>query len=441
MDDITLRQLISTIRDGQTRIPAFQRGFVWEPERVAFLMDSLYKSYPVGSLLLWRTRERLSFEKKLGPFDLPEPKADYPVDYILDGQQRATSIFGVFQTELTASGDDGWTHVYFDLHSAADVQGTQFVVLGNTDYDKERYFPLKTLFDTVAYRKATKDLSEEVAERIDKVQAVFKEARIPIQLIDTEDKATVAIVFERINQTGVPLDILQLLTAWTWSQDFLLQKQFEDLSGELRPFGFDEVGEDSNLLLRCCASVLTGKPLTESLIRVPGAEVRNRFEEVMSGVRGAIDFLRDNLKVQSLKNLPYSNLLIPLTVFFSSAPGKQIRMTHEQRETILRWFWRTCFAKRYNSQPYKNLETDVQEMAKLRQGLPNALGNFQFSKIDSAMFENEIFRINNVVSKTFVLMLAQKDPLSFISGQPISLREALKEYNRNEFNSKRKREH
>lgn len=265
------------------------------------------------------------------------------------------------------------------------------------------------------------------------MQAVFKEARIPVQLIDTEDKTTVAIVFERVNQRGVPLDILQLLTAWTWSHDFLLQKQFEELSGELRPFGFDEVGEDSNLLLRCCSSVLTGKPLTENLIKVTGAEVRDRFDEVMRGVRGAIDFLRDNLKVQSLKNLPYSNLLIPLTVFFSNKPNTQVRMTDTQRNTILRWFWRSCFAKRYNSQPYKNLEIDVQEMAKLKRGDPNALGQFPFSQVDKSLFEREIFRLNNVTSKTFVLMLAQQDPRSFISGQSISLRDSLKEYNRNEF--------
>ncbi|ARO88034.1 DUF262 domain-containing protein [Nitrosospira lacus] len=82
------------------RIPAFQRGFVWEPDRVAYLMDGIYKGFPFGSLLFWRTKEELKTERDLGPFKLPPPVEDYPVDYVLHGQQRITSIFGVFQTEL-----------------------------------------------------------------------------------------------------------------------------------------------------------------------------------------------------------------------------------------------------------------------------------------------------------------------------------------------------
>ena len=82
--------------------PSFQRGFVWEPEKVAFFIDSLYKGYPIGSLLFWRTNIRLENERQLGNYSLPEPTKGYPLDYVLDGQQRITSIFSVFQTELTA---------------------------------------------------------------------------------------------------------------------------------------------------------------------------------------------------------------------------------------------------------------------------------------------------------------------------------------------------
>lgn len=83
MDTITIREILDQILRGQIRIPAFQRGFVWEPDRVAYLMDSIYKRYPFGSLLFWRTREQLKVEKDLGPFKLPDPKVDYPVDSFL----------------------------------------------------------------------------------------------------------------------------------------------------------------------------------------------------------------------------------------------------------------------------------------------------------------------------------------------------------------------
>jgi uncharacterized protein with ParB-like and HNH nuclease domain len=95
MADLSIRSILNQIPAGQIRVPAFQRGFVWDADMVAFLMDSIYKGYPFGSILLWRTKEQLRFERKLGPFALPERDPDLPIDYVLDGQQRLTSIFGV----------------------------------------------------------------------------------------------------------------------------------------------------------------------------------------------------------------------------------------------------------------------------------------------------------------------------------------------------------
>ena len=100
VNTITIRQLLQRITDGEVRVPAFQRDFVWEPDRVQFLMDSIYKGYPIGTVLFWRTKEQLLHDRDLGPFTLPDPKAQYPIDYVLDGQQRLTSIFAPFQTEL-----------------------------------------------------------------------------------------------------------------------------------------------------------------------------------------------------------------------------------------------------------------------------------------------------------------------------------------------------
>jgi uncharacterized protein with ParB-like and HNH nuclease domain len=48
---VTIRQLLQRIDDGEIRIPAFQREFAWEPDRVQFLMDSIFKGYPIGTVL------------------------------------------------------------------------------------------------------------------------------------------------------------------------------------------------------------------------------------------------------------------------------------------------------------------------------------------------------------------------------------------------------
>jgi hypothetical protein len=356
METITIREILDQVVRGQIRIPAFQRGFVWEPDRVAYLMDSMHKRYPFGSLLFWRTKEKLKVERDLGPFKLPDPKADYPIDYVLDGQQRVTAVFGVFQTELKMVNAVGWEDIYFDLNADVNAQDPQFVALSNEELDPARHFPLKTIFDTTAYRKATKDFDDATAKRIDDMQAKFKEAQIPLQLSNTDDKATVAIIFERVNRQGVPLDTLQLLSAWTWSEDFQLQEQFAELSEALGPFGFAEVGEDTNLLLRCCAAVLVKDATPEALMTLNGQAVRENFTRILNGVKGAVDYLRSNFNVFSLDNLPFSTVLVPLSVFFAVEGNQEIKYTDEQRRAINRWFWRSAFSRRYSAGVLRNLK-------------------------------------------------------------------------------------
>jgi hypothetical protein len=432
MESITIREILDQVSRGQIRIPAFQRGYVWEPDRVAYLMDSIYKRYPFGSLLFWRTDAKLRIERDLGPFQLPEPKADYPVDYVLDGQQRITSIFGVFQTELKPLSAVAWQDIYFDLDAPANAQDSQFVALQKSEVVEGRHFPLAALFDTVSYRKATKDLADDVATRVDDLQAIFKETRIPLQMSTTNDKATVAIIFERVNRQGVPLDTLQLLSAWTWSEDFQLQEQFADLSEELAPFGFEDVGGDTNLLLRCCAAVLAGDASPEALMGLNGPTVRGSFNRVLNGVRYAIDYLRQQFNVHSLANLPFPTVLVPLAVYFAVDGNAESRYSDQQRRSINRWFWRTAFSRRYSSGVLRNLKTDIDEMASLRDGKPGSLGLFP-AKVDPQFFTENIFGMGNVNTKTFILMLAQNAPMSFVSGAPISLAETLKASNRAEF--------
>ncbi|WP_210414531.1 DUF262 domain-containing protein [Leptospira gomenensis] len=161
----TIRQLVEKILAGQIRIPSFQRGYVWEPELVAYLMDSIYKGYPFGNLLFWKTKEFLKYEKKIGPFEEIKKEAGLPIDYVLDGQQRITSIFGVFQNELRPIEESLNFEIYYDFVSQTDAQETQFFALRDEDVDITRHFPLKCLFDSVKYREAT--------EKIDKSKITF----------------------------------------------------------------------------------------------------------------------------------------------------------------------------------------------------------------------------------------------------------------------------
>jgi hypothetical protein len=432
-EPINIRKIIEELIAGRMRVPNFQRGFVWDPERVAYLMDSIYKGYPFGSILLWRTKQELSHERNLGPFNLPQNDPEYPTDYILDGQQRITSIFGVFQTDIVLNEPPLWSRIFYDFGTSENAQESSFIALDQKDVDLTRHFPLNCFFDPVLYRKETARYTDnKLVARIDKIQARFKEALIPVQTMVTEDKTAVAIVFERVNQRGVELDTVQLLSAWTWSGDFDLNHKFEELAEQLQPFGFSGVGENKNLLLRCCSAVIAADPSPEALIALNGSKVRSSFPQVMTGIKGAIDFLRKNLHIELLDNLPYDNLLVPLAVFYANDENKQHRISSAQRKEILRWFWLTCFSRRYNSQPVKNLKEDVIAFGNLKAGKNKVLTDSELD-VGAAFFTANVFRINSVLSRTFVLMLAQNRPTSFISGNTIDLRKALKAYNRHEF--------
>ena len=101
-----IANLAALKRDGRLHLPDLQRGFVWSADRVRALHDSLYRSYPVGALLLWEPKWEGEAPFSTRPWDIcppdevtfrgtPEPtRPVLPGSlFVLDGQQRLTSIF------------------------------------------------------------------------------------------------------------------------------------------------------------------------------------------------------------------------------------------------------------------------------------------------------------------------------------------------------------
>lgn len=431
MAALFIEEIIAKLKRGELRIPAFQRGFVWSPDDVAFLMDSIYKSYPFGGVLLWRTKNKLAQERALGPFLIPEPTADYPIDYVLDGQQRITSILGVFATDLPKTDAVEWRDIYFDMQSGDDTQSSQFLALGFDEVQLDRHFPLNIIFDSTAYRKATNGFDAPLAERLDDLKKRFQQAQLPYSMVETEEKPKIAIVFERINRKGVPLDTFQLLSAWTWSEEFELKQQFEELAGELEPFGFDGIGEDTDLLLRCTAAVLIGKESAESLLNVTGTQVRDALPSIKKGLKAAIDFLKVNMRIEKFSNLPYPTSLIPLTAFFAGPENEQSALTNEQVKTLKHWFWRSVFARRYSSATKRNLEADIREAKRLRAG-SSVLGQFE-SSASASLFTDRRFIAGTVDTKAFILMLAANSPKSIVNGGDVHIGKVLAAGNKSEF--------
>jgi hypothetical protein len=130
-----LRDLITGVKKGEIKIPKFQRRFVWADEQALNLLDSIASTYPVGSLLLWRTQNKLAAERGLGEFLLPKTDDMSPTDYVLDGQQRLTVIYSCLGA---LESDPGFQVVY-------DLSAERFIQRGEHRQDQ---FPLRILFDT-----------------------------------------------------------------------------------------------------------------------------------------------------------------------------------------------------------------------------------------------------------------------------------------------------
>jgi uncharacterized protein with ParB-like and HNH nuclease domain len=100
--------LFTDIDRGQIKIPKFQREFVWGKEQTAKLIDSLIKGFPIGTFIYWETHEELRHIKNIGNAPLPDTPKGHVVSYILDGQQRITSLYAVRKgLRITKDGHEG----------------------------------------------------------------------------------------------------------------------------------------------------------------------------------------------------------------------------------------------------------------------------------------------------------------------------------------------
>jgi uncharacterized protein with ParB-like and HNH nuclease domain len=84
------------IERGELRLPEMQRRYVWRAPRVRDLVDSLYRGYPSGAILLWDTDEEVPLQE----FAVAQQANPYQhARLLLDGQQRLTSLTAVIRGE------------------------------------------------------------------------------------------------------------------------------------------------------------------------------------------------------------------------------------------------------------------------------------------------------------------------------------------------------
>jgi Protein of unknown function DUF262 len=232
----TLTHLIEDIKLGNIALPDIQRPFVWSAAKTRDLFDSMYRGYPVGTLMFWETGAEVGI-RQVGL----ETSDRIPKLLIVDGQQRLTSLFAVLTGApiITKTFEERRIRIgfrpsdeVFEVTDAAIERDPEFVpditALWEDGYKSTVRKFLHRLADS---RGATVDDVEQdlLEERIDRVRDLRDFRFQVIELGTGADKEQVADIFVRINSEGVQLnqaDFIMTLMSVHWEKGRRELEQF-----------------------------------------------------------------------------------------------------------------------------------------------------------------------------------------------------------------------
>ena len=157
--------LLQSISSGVLRVPKFQRPYYWNPSDMLSLFDSIYKGYPIGSLLLWESADRVESLDEVGPMKIPSPETT-PLTYILDGHQRLATFFGALM--LPADADLGLNQKDWRWWIWFDLIENKFVHVTN-NRPEPCLFPLRCILKTVDFLEQSRLLQDRCPENFQKV--------------------------------------------------------------------------------------------------------------------------------------------------------------------------------------------------------------------------------------------------------------------------------
>ena len=410
-----IAQLAGRVLTGDILLPKFQRDFVWPKPKIIKLLDSIAKNYPIGIVLLWQSKQPLASERTIAGLSIADTKPDYPVNYLLDGQQRLSTLCGALYWKPNDDPKSLWNIVY-------DLRNETFQHLETLDDPPLSKVPMRYLADPATFFKRMAALdNEELRDRGDALFNRLQNYMIAAVTLGDMSVNDIAPIFERINSTGTPLTIVDLMRAATWSPEFDLRDSIDEVLSELEPKQFDTV--DQKTMLRAVSAAAGFGFAAEDMDRLREMEVtdlKKVLDEVAEAAKRTVDFLRSHVRVPRIEALPYANQFPVLVELFRlSKPGNA--RDFSAAET---WFWRTTLGGYFGgwntgqmSRDYKAIHAFAEKKSdeiELTVTLPSNL-----------VWRGTQFRANSSLSKMLALMLANADPLDLLTGERIDLAKSL----------------
>ena len=419
-------KVIQRIEDGDIKIPAFQRGYVWDQGQIMELLDSIVNDYPIGSVLLWNTKDVLKSTRNVAGFKLPDRPPDYPVNYVLDGQQRLSSIYAVFsQSTEQVEGDDDYNpevgifEIYYDFQKKAFVNKEDIA-------DRKKGFLMRNLLDTPKFLGEFKELDTAFHSDAQKLLSKFSNYEIPIVTITNRAKEEVGIIFERINSTGTKLSTIDLMVAWTWSDDFHLRESINGLLETLEEKKFGSLNE--KILLQAISGIIQNTTKTKMILELDPKKVKDTFESLVSAMEKTVDFLSTELGCASTELLPHMQQLVPISKFFALG----LEQEPKNIAVLKKWFWKTSFSRRYAGQTDEKMDADLEFINKLKAGDFSVVDTYSHNLTPKSLIDAK-FSKSQPYTRAFLLLMAQRTPLDLVKGTKIDLGKALSAFNKKEY--------
>ncbi|GGM40006.1 hypothetical protein GCM10007977_046750 [Dactylosporangium sucinum] len=344
--------LVTQVSSGEIRLPEIQRAYVWKPTQVAKLIESLYRGYPSGSLLFWRTME--TPETRAVAANAPTEKPAVLPLFLLDGQQRLTSLHRVLNDHLEAQIVFNVETEAFQNQSAATRQDVRWVKVHDLVRKDCDLFEVSERFNY----DDMKIPRRVVGQRLQRLAAVPKYG-YHMEIITDLPYEEVAQIFVRVNSGGRSLKTTDLALATLSARWPGVLAKLEGEAAYWRERGYGEL--DATFQTRALTGAVLGRGLSawshSRLVAATDEELEKGWATVQRGLRDLVPLLKSNLGISHGSLLPSINVLLPLVVLLGERP--KMPLDTETANGILYWFLVATIRNRYSSSADTLLGQDI----------------------------------------------------------------------------------
>ncbi len=402
------RFMLSDIETGKIKVPQFQRKFVWTLEQTAHLVDSILKGYPIGTFIIWETDERLRSVRNLGGADFPETPSGSRVQYVLDGQQRMTSIYVAFKG-ASIKNEDGtivdYSNIYIDLKAAEDEQ---IVVTVKEDDDESRYIRVIDLLNAKT-KWLTEHYPDEVLDVIDNYKEAINTYSFPkVDITDAPiDVATE--IFTRINVTGKPLSLFEIMVAKTYDSErgFDLSEKYADLMDDLSDVNYGTVSDST--ILQTIAVILAKDCTKKRILKLDKTAFIDVWDDAEKAIKTTVDYFRSAYLIPVSQLLPYDALIVPFAYYFYHHHDRPL---DEQRLFLQDYFWRCVLSSRFSNALESKLTQDIKCIDDILNGV-QPIYDYQIDISYDTLVGKGYFSAGSAFIKGLLCILAYHEPKSF----------------------------